>query len=193
MLVHGARPSQLVGTAARATKGHLLARHLVRRQFSAGNARNSNAGHVERIKNDLRIINASPYWSVQYKHRNSVRLFAEHDYFASAVELEGLHGQYPELSRKLDEPMVVQRYREGLADPVLTRAAICYRKEPEIYDKMSALQWEVLRLNVFAAWGDVSVLARLVRLLLFPVHLAFYTIMYWLKRRDERKMTRWLP
>ncbi|GAB7333892.1 hypothetical protein MBLNU13_g06009t2 [Cladosporium sp. NU13] len=102
------------------------------RQFSTAPVCKSNnlkiTAGVEHIKDQIRTLYGSPHLSAEYKYRNSKRLFAVLDAQLHHNELMALRVKHKNIERALGKPEVRQRFKEGLPDPVLTRAAINYRE-----------------------------------------------------------------
>ncbi|GAB7333891.1 hypothetical protein MBLNU13_g06009t1 [Cladosporium sp. NU13] len=123
---------RLVSTASGVTGTHTLVQRLVQRQFSTAPVCKSNnlkiTAGVEHIKDQIRTLYGSPHLSAEYKYRNSKRLFAVLDAQLHHNELMALRVKHKNIERALGKPEVRQRFKEGLPDPVLTRAAINYRE-----------------------------------------------------------------
>jgi hypothetical protein len=129
--------------------------------------------------------------SAQPKYRNSVRLFAQLDYCKLLMELDAINAKHRALFRAFKQLLIRERFENGDPDPTITQVAAHYLKMRVAQRRLAGLRWTVFRLSVFAPWGDVHILERLVRIPLFVVAALYCTVMRTLLWYNHRLMRRW--
>ena len=96
------------------------------------------------------------------------------------------------ITRALKQPTVLQRRREGLSHPDLTRAATYYRTRRISNQKLLSLEWNLFRLTFFAPWVDYAILQRLSLIRPYIGSLFVRSMLSLLLRVAERRYARWL-
>lgn len=140
----------------------------------------------------IRKTNGSPHISAAYKYRNSTRLFAVLDAQLHHSESVALRVKHETITRALEHPKLRRRCREGLPDPVLTRAAISYRELRVGLGKSLAMLWVVFKMTVLSHFNDVPIWPRLVHILRFIVLQIGVWFPIWTLRRLGKAHARWL-
>jgi hypothetical protein len=151
----------------------------------------SNPATAKLIENRIREVNANKYTSAQQKYRTSVHLFAQLDHCKLVMEISALDAQDRALCRALRQPLVRQRFENGAPDPTITQVAAHYMRMRAARRRLAGLRWTVFRLCVFALWGDVPFLERLVRIPLFVVAVLCCTVLRMLLWYGHRVLRPW--
>lgn len=178
------------------TGTHTLVQRLVQRQFSTAPVCKSNnlkiTAGVEHIKDQIRTLYGSPHLSAEYKYHNSKRLFAVLDAQLHHNELMALRVKHKNIERALEKPEVRQRFKEGLPDPVLTRAAINYRELRIGLEKSHTMVRVVLKLTTFSHVDDFPIWLRpvvILRVIVLDISIRWLTSRL---RQLEKAYARWL-
>jgi len=142
---------------------------------------------------EIRSINADSTLSEEDKYRNSKRAFAHIDSIklmkkdtTLAIELRGV-------AHSLKQPAVLERFKNGLPDPDLTRMADLFRARRIANRNLYAMQWKVFKMTMFAPWVDLTLWSRLSTLPYWFVRGAGRRVLLELSlRQGERKYAHWL-
>jgi hypothetical protein len=196
MLLRGNSHSRLIATATGVTGSRMLPYRFAQRSFSTNplckSDTTSDREHIEAIEKRIDYMNDSPNHSAAYKCCTSKRFFTYIEELTCSTENITLDLERKDIDRARNHPVVLQRLKEGLPDPVLTRAADIYRVFRIANEKALALRWENFTLTVFAAWGDVSIRARLSQNRPFIFQTANRMMLLYYLRLVERTYARWL-